>query len=180
MSNGVHTDIVLPVKSAVMFWDSYFDKTPLFPVITRSGYVSFGWGSRLFYLNTPEWKDLNPVIGFEALFLKGAPAMHVTLIDFPLYQGKFIKPVYLSFEQLKRITEYIKSAFHTDESGHPVMIQAKGYGDTDLFFEANGKFTMINTCNNWTNNGLKYAGIRCSLWTPFDKPILYQVSKEIK
>lgn len=54
LSNGVHTDIVLPVKNEFEDW------TKVFPIENTKGksmnntYISIGWGDKGFYLNTPE------------------------------------------------------------------------------------------------------------------------------
>ncbi|NQY29316.1 MAG: DUF2459 domain-containing protein [Flavobacteriaceae bacterium] len=42
----------------------------------------------------------------------------------------------------------------------------------DTFYEANGNYTCLNTCNPWTNNILKKAFIKTAIWTPFDSVIL--------
>jgi len=36
-----------------------------------------------------------------------------------------------------------------------------------IFFEAAGTYSLFNTCNNWTSQALKQAGIGTHLWTPF-------------
>ena len=59
-SNGVHTDIVVPVSTSLIDWR---DKIPLhhFRNIDSSyRYLAFGWGDRRFYMETPEWDDLKP------------------------------------------------------------------------------------------------------------------------
>src|SRR5665811_228628 len=51
-TNGVHLDIILPVK----FIDTEFLKK--LEILPQTKYVAFGWGDKQFYINTPEWKDL--------------------------------------------------------------------------------------------------------------------------
>ncbi len=101
--------------------------------------------------------------------------MHVTLLP-DLLPGKEVIPVYISSRQLDLLCTYVYNSFRLNNESKPLTIQAKGYGDDDLFFDAEGKFSIFKSCNVWTNEGLKSAGIRCSEWTPFDKPILYQLS----
>ena len=36
----------------------------------KEKFVSFGWGDKNFYANTPTWKDVTFSVGFKALFLK--------------------------------------------------------------------------------------------------------------
>ena len=42
-----------------------------------------------------------------------------------------------------------------------------GYASYDTFYEARGRYTMANTCNQWTSDTLAAAGVRTGRWTPF-------------
>ncbi len=78
LTNGVHTDLVVPVKSE---WADWSQKIP-FDVTkgknTDFKYVSFGWGDKGFYLDTPTWADLKFSTAFKAAFWMGQSAMHTT------------------------------------------------------------------------------------------------------
>ncbi|UZJ65875.1 DUF2459 domain-containing protein [Sphingobacterium sp. KU25419] len=58
MSNGVHTDLVLPVKTNQIDWSVLFPFQNNKGKKTNYSYMGVGWGDKGFYLNTPEWKDL--------------------------------------------------------------------------------------------------------------------------
>ena len=47
------------------------------------------------------------------------------------------------------------------------------YGNHDIFYEAKGSYNLFYTCNTWTNSALKAANQKASLWTVYDKGILY-------
>ena len=49
---------------------------------------------------------------------------------------------------------------------------APGYGVTDLFFPAQGRFSLLKTCNVWVGQGLKASGLPTGLWTPFSFQVL--------
>jgi uncharacterized protein (TIGR02117 family) len=176
ISNGIHTDIVLPVKSRGDRWKRFFEQSKLYPGFASVKYIAFGWGNREFYLNTPEWKDLTPRIALNALILKREAAMHVTFIDFNITEGKSAKKIQLSPEQIERLSWIIQSSFKMDKNGCPMIINSPGYSDNDLFFEARGRFSIFRTCNEWTNECLKKAGIKCGAWTPFDFLVLHNLS----
>ena len=175
VSNGIHTDIVLPAGDPEVGWPEFFRGTGFSSRIGEAYYISFGWGDKIFYLNTPEWKDLTLSIAMDALFFKPEPAMHVTLLS-EIYMDNLVRPVRVSESQFRSIEKYVHSSFRLDVSGHPIQVHSNGYSNNDLFFEAEGKFSVFNPCNAWTLNGLKHAGIRCPVWTPFDRPILWQLS----
>src|SRR5690606_37700799 len=77
-SNGVHTDIVVPVKNMQMDWSKEikFANTPSND--TTMPFLAFGWGDRGFYLETPAWADLKFETAFNAAFGLGSTAMHAT------------------------------------------------------------------------------------------------------
>ena len=175
VSNGIHTDIVLPVYTPGYSWQEFFKHTGFNNKIQYADYLAFGWGNKLFYLNTPEWKDLTPAIAVKALFIKSEPAMHVTLLE-DVRPGKNVRRVKISEMELRKLTAYIFSSFSLNNDGNPVQIPSGGYGPDDLFFNAHGKFSIVKPCNEWTNEGLKSAGIRCVVWSPFDKPLLRALS----
>src|SRR6188768_1615000 len=57
-TNGVHTDIVVPVKNDQFDWsqDIRFENTVSKDSVEK--FVAFGWGDKGFYLETPTWGDL--------------------------------------------------------------------------------------------------------------------------
>ncbi|MBR9998000.1 MAG: TIGR02117 family protein [Cyclobacteriaceae bacterium] len=175
-SNGVHTDFVLPMVNDHMDWRSYFDPADFGRKMQFAPYIAFGWGDRGFYLNTPEWSDLTPGTAIKAMFIHSPSAMHVTLYGQP-DPGKHTRKIRVSPAQYIMIRNYILDSFITDPNGRPVRIDHPGYGTADLFYESALSFHLFRTCNVWTNNGLIRSDIRTSAWTPFDKPILYQLSR---
>ena len=53
-------------------------------------------------------------------------------------------------------------------SGYVVWLKEAVYGKNDAFYDAKGRYSFLNTCNTWTNDGLKVAGQKAALWTPTD------------
>jgi len=175
-SNGVHTDFVLPVKTSIIDWQTLFAADHFNNGWRYAPFIAFGWGDRGFYLNTPEWKDLRLSTALNAMFISSSSAMHVSLWRVPVEDDLTIK-VRLSEHEYQCLVSYILDSFKWGPDNLALKIDHPGYGDFDLFFESSLKFYLFRTCNVWTNQGLKQAGIRTSLWTPYDKPILYQLSK---
>ena len=168
-SNGVHLDLVVPTR----LLNGELQRELKLP--DRVSFVAFGWGDKEFYVNTPHWEDLKLSVALRALFINSESALHVVWI--PSFQREWAG-VPLCDEQVLLINQYLDHAFKRGEDGNIQEIQAAGYTDRDKFYLANGSFNGINTCNNWVNGALKHAQVRTSIWSPFDKGILYQLRKK--
>lgn len=177
LSNGVHTDVVMPVKTEYKDWS----QTILYKN-TRSGdsslqYIAFGWGDKGFYLETPTWADLKARTAFRAAFGLSTSAIHATFYG-RLTEGKDCIKLSISAAQYQRLISYIEQALPKDNSGMPIVIPTEArYGANDAFYESKGSYTLFHTCNTWTNNALKASGQKACLWTPFDRGIFYQYRK---
>src|SRR5688572_19403271 len=67
LTNGVHTDLVLPLQNQFMDWNKFVNPASTISSNTSVRYVSFGWGDKGFYLRTKTWGDLKFSIAFNAL-----------------------------------------------------------------------------------------------------------------
>lgn len=172
ISNGVHTDICLPVMSSVFDWTSVIH-TEDFILAKYPEYIGIGWGDKGFYLGTPTWADLKISTTFNAVFLPSETAMHVTYYDYePKVSQKVIK-CSMSSEEYERLIDYVMSSFEKVEQYTGTQIIAgKGYGLKDNFYEANGSYWGFKTCNSWTNEALKLAGVRTSFHALFEEGIM--------
>lgn len=170
LSNGVHTDVVVPVRNAQMDWDqlvSYADTPAADPTMD---FVGIGWGDKGFYLNTPTWAELSPRVAFEAMFWLSTTAMHATFHHRPA-EGPECVRLLLTRAEYARLVRFIRATFAYDARGRTQHIRGHSYGPYDAFYEAKGTYNLFYTCNSWTNAALKSAGQRAALWTPFDHGI---------
>ncbi|MCF3110808.1 TIGR02117 family protein [Niabella sp. CC-SYL272] len=174
LSNGVHTDLVLPVVAAGKDWSRTFSYEHTLSKDTGYRWVAIGWGDKGFYLNTPEWKDLTVSTAFKAVTGLGETALHVTYYRH-LAEGLRCRKLLLSEARYRKLAGYVEASLDRDPSGQPVAIVTEArYNRDDAFYEAKGAYSLFHTCNSWTNNGLKAAGAKACRWTAFDRGILYQ------
>lgn len=170
-TNGIHTDIVVPVKNSQIDWSKEikFSNTQLNDTMMR--YLAMGWGDKGFYFETPKWADLRFSTAFNAAFALGTTAIHATFYD-TLIENQRCKKIMLSNYQYARLVTYISNSFKNSEYGHVINIKTKAnYNNKDAFYEAIGSYSMLNTCNTWANTALKKCGQKACLWTPFDTGI---------
>lgn len=171
LTNGVHTDLVVPIKSELYDWPKEVKFENTVSKDTNFHYLAMGWGDKGFYLETPQWKDLKTSVAFKAAFALGHTAIHATYYREMIISERCRKIV-ISKEQYQRLVKYITNSFQKDSNGHFINIVTKAvYGKNDAFYEANGSYSMVHTCNSWANIGLKECGQKCCLWTPFDTGI---------
>jgi uncharacterized protein (TIGR02117 family) len=170
LSNGVHTDIVVPVVGPQMDWRRLVAYADTPAADSTMAYVGFGWGDKGFYLNTPTWAELQPRVAFEAMFWLSTTAMHATFHHRPT-EGPECVRLRLTRREYARLIRFIQDSFAYDRHGRTQHIQGHSYGAYDAFYEAKGTYNLFYTCNSWANAALKTAGQRAALWTPFDHGI---------
>ncbi|WP_029272315.1 TIGR02117 family protein [Flavobacterium sp. KJJ] len=171
LTNGVHTDIVMPTKNDQIDWSQKvrFENTKTADSTYK--YIAMGWGDKGFYLETPEWSDLKASVAFKAASGLSTTAIHATYYK-SLREGEDCKKMMISKDQYNRLIQYINDSFQKDASGNFLNIKTDAvYGKTDAFYEANGSYSLFHTCNSWANSGLKASGQKCCLWTATDSGI---------
>jgi uncharacterized protein (TIGR02117 family) len=174
MSNGVHTDVCLPVVTNQMDWRTKFDTQSFGNVSAQPKFVSIGWGDKGFYLDTPTWAEVKASTVVKAAFLPSATAMHVIYNESKPQESD---KVFLCSMSTEEYTSLIKFIIHESFSS-PIkpgvfhLLKDKSYGNRDNFYEAQGNYHLLRTCNTWTNRALKIAGVRTSRLALFEDGIL--------
>lgn len=169
-SNAVHADIVLPIESDVIDWREHFPAHCFRGDTSHATHVAIGWGDRRFYVETPTWADLRLSTALNALFIPSDTCLHVSLFNADYLTGD-ARSVDITREQYQRLTEFIMATFRSAPDGRFVQIRGESYGANDAFFEANGSYNCVNTCNAWAGRGLKSAGVRTPWLTPLPKTV---------
>ncbi|WP_426490935.1 TIGR02117 family protein [Hymenobacter sp. 102] len=172
LSNGVHTDLVVPVRSAYIDWAQLVPYSDTPAADSTMQFVGFGWGDKGFYLDTPTWAELKPSTAIKAMFWLSTTAMHTTFHHRPT-EGPDCVRLRLSPAEYTRLIAFIKNTFQLNAQGQPQRIAGHSYGQHDAFYEAQHTYNLFYTCNTWANNGLKAAGQKAALWTPFDFGIFW-------
>lgn len=168
LTNGVHTDLVVPVKTKYVDWSEKLPFENTKGKQTDFNYISFGWGDKGFYLDTPTWAQLKPSTAFKAAFWLGESAMHCTYYK-KMQLGDDCKKMMITEQQYQNLIKFIDDRFDKDVSGKYILIKTDAvYGKDDAFYDAKGSYNFTYTCNTWANNGLKAAGQKAALWTPTD------------
>ena len=165
--SSMHSDIVINLESSTLPWREYF---PKLLKSKEKGYISFGWGDKETYLNTPTWSDLKVSTALKALFINTPSLMHVTYLK-RINRFRHLKPIKITKEQHKKLEENILKSF-----GKEVKFYHKGYRQNDNFYYSKPRsYNILNTCNTWTGESLYDANISVSRWTPFAYNVIYSL-----
>jgi len=167
-SNGVHTDFVLPVKTDEVDWALFFPKEDFSGTVEGYGHVGIGWGNLAFYRTTPRWRDFRIGTALLALAGLGPAALHVQYRPAP-GASENCATLAVSAAQYRALAEFITGTLAT------LAPVAPGYGTSDAFYPAEGRFSLVKSCNVWVDQGLEAAGLPAGFWTPFAFQVLQQL-----
>ncbi|MCR9173267.1 MAG: TIGR02117 family protein [bacterium] len=168
-SNGIHTELILPTSNGTVDWMETIAREDFGENISTE-YLVFGWGDKGFYMNTPEWSDLTAKTASSALLVPTSTAMHVGFEPAPVENDDCIK-IYVTKKQYLKITDYVHRSFLLKDD-KVQLIPGKSYGPNDNFYEANSSYHLFRTCNTWTSNALKEAGVRTSVLAVFPNGVM--------
>lgn len=159
-TNGVHTELVLPLVTPGMDWRPLFPAADVPAADQPYTHVAVGWGEREVFLNTPTWADLDPVDAIRAL-IGGDALLHVAHYVRPA-PGPDNRPLRMRAQEYARLVQRIRAALPPDHR----RARYPGYATHDVFYDAVGTYSWRNTCNQWTADTLAAAGVRIGTWSP--------------
>lgn len=169
-TNGFHTALVLPLVTPIKDWRTDFPAGDL--PVPDPGYthVSVSWGEREVFLNTPEWTDLSPLTALRVATMGGDSLLHVAHYFHPA-PSDTARPLRISPQEYAIMVKHIEAVIprETDRARYP------GYTEYDVFYDAPGRYTLANTCNQWTSDTLAAAGIKTGWWTPLSGGVMQWV-----
>ena len=165
-TNGVHTGIVMPVVSEVKDWRTTFPSAgePRAQDGRLPTHIAIGWGEKEVFLETPTWGDLKLSTVVRIVLQGGEGLMRVGHYVHPLPSDHH-RPVTLRPAEYARLVARVEAAL----PALPPGAERKTYASYELGarnYDARGRYTLTNTCNQWVGDVLAHAGMRMGVWTP--------------
>ena len=165
--NNVHTNLIVPVRTSEFDWSDELNLSEIGHHRSNDyHFLSFGWGDKLFYLNTHTIRDVDVGTTLRALLLPTETVIHI--------QGHFSVPPSRSDYQVKalkvsrqdylNLSQFLISYLARDFQGEPILIQ-KSHRYSGSFYEAKGSYSVFQTCNDWTALGLRSAQVNTPVWS---------------
>ena len=102
---------------------------------------------------------------FRVLTGSGATVMHVDHLD-PFVTDENWRPLRLRPAEYRRLAAYVAATFAAKRQ------VTAGYTPRDVFHAATGHYSALRTCNVWTGEALRHAGVRIGRWTPFESDVM--------
>ena len=170
-TNGVHTWLMLPTVGPDMDWRPIAPAVHIRDPRYAGNYLAFGYGNRDFYLNTPRWEDLRLETALSAAFGRGRSLMHVEH-EWNPRPDEYQRAFRISRDGYRRLATHILSSFERDGQGRSIPLLGRGYGPADIFYEARGPYNAFYTCNEWTGEALRAAGVKVGVWTPLSQSVM--------
>jgi uncharacterized protein (TIGR02117 family) len=165
-SNGVHTGIIVPKVAAGVDWRGVARAEDLRdPRYGAFDHVSFGWGEKAFYLETPTWAEVKLRTVVASAVGSDRTLMHVEHLPLPR-AGDGAREIVVTPAQYRRLAAYIRASFRAGGARY------RGYAGYDAFYDADGRYDAVRTCNSWTGDALRFAGVRIGWWTPFPATVM--------
>ncbi|AOH82947.1 hypothetical protein AWL63_02095 [Sphingomonas panacis] len=165
-SNGVHTGLIVPLVAAGVDWRDLIRPEDLAdPLYANYPAITIGWGERAFYLETPTWADVKPLTVLAAALGTDSVVAHVDHLPWPTPDPDS-RVITLRPQEYRRLAAFIRASFA------PRGWHRTGYFRNDAFYAARGRYSALRTCNAWTGDALRYAGVRVGAWTPFPTTVM--------
>jgi uncharacterized protein (TIGR02117 family) len=171
-TNGFHTDVILPIGNPQDDCFAVAADPALGERARTYSYISYGWGDKDFYMASYDNNFPGFTTVLDAMFVPGESLMHVTFLRNAPRPGPDVKAVQLTDAQYQRLVAFVTASFR-QEGGTLVKLDQPGYGTNDFFYRAEGNYHLFHTCNAWTGDALREAGVKVSWWTPLESSVFF-------
>lgn len=151
VSHGWHTGIVIPREAIEERLPELAERFNYAP------FIEIGWGDKGFYQS----EEITTGLTLRAMFWSPGSVVHVvSVVDSPAcyFRHSQVTELILTKGQLAGLIEFIDRSFARDKQGRVITLKSGIYGDSQ-FYEGEGRYHILNTCNKWTAKALKSAAI---------------------
>ena len=162
-TNGIHVSLIVPMQAAGEDLSDLIRPQDLPAPSAYGTHAMIGWGHEGVYRNAATWADVRSGDVTAAAFGSDATVLHVYHRINP-GPNRIRRRFQVTGTQYRNIIGQIRASFKLPKSGEP--IHYPGYAEDNLFYAAKGRYSAINTCNEWTAGILRRAGVKVGRWTP--------------
>lgn len=165
-TNGLHTSLVLPLRTAEFDWTIDVPTAHFRDVPSWATHALFGWGDRGFFLEARTLADVRVTTALAALTYLSRSAMHVEYLH-PDQLSPEARSFRVDAAEHRALVAFIRASFARDADGRTVPIVGEHYNECDAFYEGVGRYGAFYTCNTWTNEALRTIGVPTAWYAVF-------------
>ena len=162
-TNGVHVSLIVPMSAAGEDLSDLIRPEHLGNRDLFGTHAMIGWGHGRVYRNAQTWADVQSGDIASAITGSDFTTLHIYHLINP-HALPHRKELRVTPEQYRKIIGQVRSTFRLNDRGESIAHPA--YGPDNLFYDSHGYYSAINSCNNWTGDILRNAGVRIGIWTP--------------
>jgi uncharacterized protein (TIGR02117 family) len=154
VSHGWHVGLVLPAAPLVARLPVLKER------FVNARHFEIGWGDKGFYQS----EEITANLILQALFSSTGAVMHVVSLPpsadapFDTFSGSEVVEFCASERELASLNIFVEQSFLKNTTGQLITLRPGIYGNSQ-FYEATGRFHMLNTCNKWVAKGLLSMGL---------------------
>jgi uncharacterized protein (TIGR02117 family) len=165
----IHYDLLLPNDADLRARFAFAEAAGVPLSNPEARWLMVGWGADEFYTRTGEYGDIafGPVLH---AITGDASVMRLDAVG-PVDGVQGVRFLTITQGQYAALLDGIDASFLRNVDGAPMAADATGFGLTDAFFMAKGKFNIFYTCNAWVGTQLRAAGVPMGVWTPTPQSI---------
>ena len=164
VSGPIHYDILIPLTPDTRTAFGFLEEMGQPVSHPNARWLVVGWGSRAFYTATGGYGDLDIATIWTAVTGDTSVLRFEVLGE--ITADDSWPQIAVSDRQLAALRGAILQAFNRNSEGAVQSVPGAHLTERDIFFEANGHFSILRTCNVWISATLRDAGIQMGLWTP--------------
>ena len=176
-TNGVHTWILMPKTNAYMDWRPFIPGAPCPRSALGRGQLRRLrlWRARGLSQHADLGRPVDRAPPLCAAFGGGEPLVHVEHVHEPREDDDHPADRAAARTNIAASPPSSPPVSAATREGRTMPVLGRGYRDNDIFYEANGGYSAILTCNEWTGRALRAAGVRTGLWTPLEQSIMWRL-----
>lgn len=171
----IHYDLLLPLTPRIRQTFAFAERAGVPVNHVQAQWLIVGWGAEGVYTTMGSFADAS----FAALWRGVTGDASVIRLDVAGQVSAFPGITYLSVSdaQLAALVAAVEASFARNAAGGFVPSPSPGFGTTDAFFVAKGRFNIGRTCNVWLGQVLRRAGLPFGIWTPTPQAVALSLSR---
>lgn len=173
MTNGFHTDIVVPTEADAKDWRPLLQASPITRHSRDAPLIAFGWGSQAAYTELGTLADLSAGLMLKAVAFDRS-VVHVQPLA-AIRPGESVRRFALTKAGYRNLVGHIEDSLQPGEAGEPIVLGGVTHGTGDAFLRGRDRFWLLRSCNVWVGEALRKAGLPVGLWTPIAQSLMWSL-----